>query len=162
MAANQRYATFYLNHICFGVAIEGVQEVLDYHDITPVPLSSPVLPGIINLRGQILTTIDLKARLDLAGGETSERPMMMVVRTSEGPMNLVVDKIGPVLDVDTSLFEKPTETLKPGVRAVTSHVCKLENQLLLVLDTEKVIHLPEARAEGKSASPARQEQPAAN
>jgi len=79
---------------------------------------------------------------------------MMVVRTSEGPMNLVVDKIGPVLDVDTSLFEKPTETLKPAVHAVTTHVCKLEKNLLLVLDTERVIRLPEAKVEGKSASPA--------
>jgi len=71
--------------------------------------------------------------------------MMMVVQTSEGPMNLVVDKIGPVLDVDPDLFEKPTETLKPAVRAVTTHVCKLEGQLLLVLDTEKIIRLPEDR-----------------
>ena len=153
MANHQRYSTFFLNGICFGVAIEGVQEVLEFHDITPVPLSSPMLPGIINLRGQILTTIDLKSRLELSGSESGERPMMMVVRTSEGPMNLVVDRIGPVLDVDTGLFEAPTETLKPGVRAVTSHVCKLDNELLLVLDTERVIQLPEGKAEGKPGMP---------
>jgi purine-binding chemotaxis protein CheW len=157
MATHQRYSTFFLNDICFGVAIEGVQEVLEYHDITPVPLSPAVLPGIINLRGQILTTIDLKSRLALSASESSERPMMMVVRTSEGPMNLLVDKIGPVLDVDVSLFEKPTETLKPGVRAVTSHVCKLENELLLVLDTEKVIQLPKSTVEEKSARAAEKE-----
>jgi purine-binding chemotaxis protein CheW len=141
MAANQRYSTFFLNGICFGVHVERVQEVLEYQNITPVPLSPAVLPGIINLRGQILTTIDLKTRLDLSASESSGQPMMMVIRTSDGPMNLLVDKIGPVLDVDPDLFEKPTETLKPGVRAVTTHVCKLENQLLLVLDTEKVIQL---------------------
>jgi purine-binding chemotaxis protein CheW len=151
MGVSRRYATFFLNDVCFGVAIEGVQEVLEYHDITPVPLSSAVLPGIINLRGKILTTIDLKSRLELGGGQTSERPMMMVVRTNEGPMNLVVDKIGAVLDVDTGLFEKPTETLKPGVRAVTTHVCKLEEKLLLVLDTEKIIQLQEENVEKKSA-----------
>jgi purine-binding chemotaxis protein CheW len=71
---------------------------------------------------------------------------MMVIRTSEGLMNLVVDKIGGVLEVCPGRFEKPTETLNPGVRAVTSHVCKLENQLLLVLDTEKVIQLPAERS----------------
>lgn len=129
--------------------VENVQEVLEYQEITPVPLSPAVLPGIINLRGQILTTIDLKARLDLSASESSQRPMMMVVRTSEGPMNLLVDKIGPVLDVDTSLFEKPTETLKPAVYSVTTHVCKLDKQLLLVLNTEKVIHLPEDGREKK-------------
>lgn len=144
MATNQRYATFYLNGICFGVPIEKIQEVLEFQEITPVPLSPPVLPGIINLRGQILTTIDLKTRLELTESGTSTQPMMIVMRTSEGPMNLIVDKIGSVLDVDADQFEKPTETLKPGVRAVTTHVCKLECCLLLVLDTEKIIRLSDA------------------
>lgn len=146
MAANQRYATFFLNGICFGVPIEKVQEVLEFHEVTPIPLARPVLPGIINLRGQILTTIDLKTRLDLAASGSNEQPMMIVVRTNEGPMNLVVDKIGSVRDVDADLFEKPTETLKAGVRAVTSHVCKLEDQLLLVLDTERIIQLPDEQS----------------
>jgi hypothetical protein len=73
--------------------------------------------------------------------------MMIVVRTSEGPMNLVVDKIGLALDVDASSFELPTETLKPSVHAMTTHVCKLEENLLLVLDTEKAIQLPCAGGE---------------
>ncbi len=143
MAVPQRYATFYLNGICFGVPIEKVQEVLEYQRITPIPLSSVVLPGIINLRGQILTTIDLKTRLELSADEAGGQQMMVVVRTSEGPINLLVDKIGGVLDVDPDLFERPTETLKATVRAVTSHVCKLEKHLLLVLDTERVIQLSE-------------------
>jgi len=143
MAVTQRYATFYLNGICFGVPIEKVQEVLEYQHITPIPLSSLVLPGIINLRGQILTTIDLKTRLELSANEVNGQQMMVVVRTSEGPINLLVDKIGGVLDVDPDLFERPTETLKPALRAATSHVCKLEEHLLLVLDIERVIQLPE-------------------
>ena len=141
MAANHKYSTFFLNAICFGVPIEKVQEVLEFQEITPVPLSPPVLPGIINLRGQILTTIDLKTRLDLAATASQEPQMMIVVRTSEGPINLIVDKIGSVLDVDAAQFEKPTETLNPRVRAVTSHVCNLDGPLLLVLDTEKIIDL---------------------
>lgn len=141
MATNQKYATFYLDGICFGVPIEKVQEVLEFQDITPVPLSPPVLPGIINLRGQILTTIDLKTRLELSASESTAQPMMIVVRTNEGPINLIVGKIGSVMDVDSELFEKPTETLKAGVRAVTTHVCKLEGRLLLVLDTEKLVQV---------------------
>lgn len=142
MLAKQRYSTFFLNGICFGVRVEKVQEVMEFQNITSVPLAPPVLPGIINLRGQILTTFDLKTRLSLSASEIAGQSMMMVVQTSEGPMNLVVDKIGPVLDVDPDLFEPPMETLKPAVRAVTTHVCKLEGQLLLVLDTEKIICLP--------------------
>jgi purine-binding chemotaxis protein CheW len=76
--------------------------------------------------------------------------MMMVVKTTEGPMNLLVDKIGEVVDVDSGLFEQPTETLKPGVRAVTTHVCKLEEQLLLVLDTEKLVQISGQSEFGKA------------
>jgi len=157
MAADQKYATFYLNEICFGVPIEKVQEVLEFQNITPVPLSAPVLPGIINLRGQILTTFDLKTRLDLSESESSAQPMMIVVRTSEGPMNLIVDKIGSVVDVDPEQFEKPTETLKAGVRAVTTHVCKLEGMLLLALDAERIIQLPGVSVGQADRSPQREE-----
>lgn len=143
MATSQKYSTFYLNGICFGVPVERVQEVMEFHEITKVPLSPAVLPGIINLRGQIITTIDLKTRLELSNGECAGQPMMIVVRTGEGPVNLVVDRIGNVVDVDPERFEKPTETLKPGVRALTTHVCKMEDQLLLVLDTEKITFLSE-------------------
>ena len=141
MTSSEKYSTFYLNGICFGVPVERVQEVMEFHEITPVPLSPAVLPGIINLRGQIITTIDLKKRLELSGDESSGQPMMIVVRTSEGPMNLLVDRIGNVIDVDPERFEEPTDTLKPGVREVTTHVCKLDDHLLLVLDAEKIIHL---------------------
>jgi len=138
--------------------VEKVQEVLEFEEITPIPLSPAVLPGIINLRGQILTTIDLKTRLNLSSDESNGQQMMIVVRTSEGPMNLLVDKIGGVMDVDPDLFEKPTETLQPAVRSVTTHVCKLENHLLLVLDTEKVIQLPEEMSSaGAPVLAARQE-----
>ncbi|MGA2419150.1 MAG: chemotaxis protein CheW [Candidatus Acidiferrum sp.] len=154
MAASQRYSTFFLNGICFGVDVIKVQEVLEYQDITPIPLSSPALPGIINLRGQILTTIDLKARLGLPAGDSTALPMMMVVRTCEGQYNLVVDKIGEVRDVDPDLFEKPTETLKPAIREITVHVCRLQNQLLLVLDTDKIIQLPEEENAPAAPGPA--------
>jgi purine-binding chemotaxis protein CheW len=139
-----------LNDICFGVPIENVQEFLEHQIVTRVPLAPPVLPGIINLRGQILTTIDLRVRLGLTSLDKQEDPMMMVVKTTEGPMNLLVDKIGEVVDVDSGLFEQPTETLKPGVRAVTTHVCKLEEQLLLVLDTEKLVQISGQSEFGKA------------
>ena len=152
MAANQRYSTFFLNGICFGVPIEKVQEVLEYQEVTRVPLSPPLWPGIINLRGQILTTMDTKIRLGLNSGEPNGNPMMIVVRTSEGPMNLLVDRIGGVIDVDPGLFEKPTETIKRAIRDATTHVCKLEQHLMMVLDIEKLIQLPKDKdVAGKGA-----------
>lgn len=152
MAANHRYATFYLNGIHFGVNVKKVQEVLEFQEITPIPLSPAVLPGIINLRGQILATIDLKARLNLPAGERNGRPMMVVLRTSDGPMNLLVDKIGEVVEADPGLFEKPADTLSAEVRSVTTHMCKLEKQLLLLLDAERIIQVPDEMGEAGAAA----------
>lgn len=147
MASTQRFATFFLNNICFGVPIENVQEFLEHQVVTRVPLAPAMLPGIINLRGQILTTIDLRLRLGLASGERADDPMMMVVRTSEGAINFLVDRIGPALDVDPTLFEESPETIKPAIRLVTLKVGKLDDHLLLVLDTEKLIQMPAQGAE---------------
>jgi chemotaxis protein methyltransferase CheR len=91
--------------------VQQVQEVVRPQPITPVPLAPKVVRGLINLRGQILTAIDLRHRLGL--GELSDRTKLMnvVVRTDESPVSFLVDEIGEVLDVDESSFEAPPELL---------------------------------------------------
>lgn len=145
MAVREKYATFFLAGIYFGIPAISVQEVLEYLKINPVPLAPAALPGIINLRGQILPVLDLRERLQLSNTDkrSLEDTRMAVVRTSEGLLTLLIDRVGEILDVDSASFEPPAETLKPGVRAVTSHICKLENQLLLILDLVKLCQLPE-------------------
>jgi chemotaxis signal transduction protein len=98
-----------------------------------------------NLRGQILPVLDLRERLQLSNADkrSIEDTRMAVVRTDEGLLTLLIDRVGEILDVDSDNFEPPAETLKPGVRAVTSHICKLDNQLLLILDLAKLSQLPD-------------------
>lgn len=141
MAAKSRMATFYLQDIFFGVPVECVQEVLEHQQVTPVPLAPPSLPGIINLRGEILTAVDLNQRLQLGSNSASPFPMNVVLRTADGLVSLLVDRIGDVLEINSDLCEAPPETLLPAVREVTSRVCKLEAQLLLVLMTDKLVQL---------------------
>ena len=148
MADREKYATFLLGGIYFGLPAVRVQEVLECLEIVPVPLAPPALPGIINLRGQILTVLDLRKRLQLPPLESAQQEdaRMVVVRAKEGLITFLIDRVGEILDVDSASFEPPAETLKASLLEVTTHVCKLQNRLLMVLDTEKIVQLPDVSA----------------
>ena len=141
MAERVKYATFFLSGIYFGLPAIQVQEVLECLDVVQVPLAPAALPGIINLRGQIIPVLDLGRRLDLPANQNQSREQsrMMVIRTEECPVSMLIDHVGEILDVDSTCFEKPAETLKSTIRAVTTHVCRLDERLLLILDGEKLI-----------------------
>lgn len=132
-----QYCTFRLDGHLFGVPVEHVQEVLRPMEVTPVPLSAGEVTGLINLRGQIVTTLELRSRLVIAERDPDDSAVCVVVRTADGtPVSLVVDAIGDVLTSDAALQEPPPETLPISVRSLVTHVCKLPGELLLVLDTE--------------------------
>ena len=95
--ANQ-YCTFRLGGHLFGVPVETVQEVLRQQELTKVPLSSPEVRGLINLRGQIVVTVDLRCRIGLPERAGDTPVTNVVVRTSEGATSLLVDEIGDVLE----------------------------------------------------------------
>jgi purine-binding chemotaxis protein CheW len=105
--------------------------------MTRVPLAPRVVQGLINLRGQIVTAIDLRRRLDLPDRPEDARPMNVVVRTSDGVVSLLVDEIGDVLEVDQSLLERPPETIAGAARELVTGVYKLKDRLLLALDVEQ-------------------------
>jgi len=109
--------------------------------MTRVPLASPVVQGLINLRGQIVTAIDLRRRLELKPRPEGQLPMNVVVRTDDGPMSLLVDEIGDVLEMDADGFERPPETLRGVARELIRGSYKLKNRLLLTLDTERAVQL---------------------
>lgn len=142
--SNRQYCTFRLAHLTFGVEVERVREVLRYQSMSPVPLSSEVVEGLMNLRGQVLTALCLRRRLDLPPRDEHARPMNVVVMTSHGPLALLVDEIGDVVEVDAESYEEPPATLEGVAKDLVVGVHKLESLLLLVLDTDKVVALPEA------------------
>jgi purine-binding chemotaxis protein CheW len=137
MAHTQQFCTFYLDKLMFGVELEKVQEVIRYLEITAIPLAPRVVSGLMNLRGQIITGLDLRRRLDLPDRPEQTHPMNVVIRTADGAVSLLVDEIGDVVEVTEDSFERSPETLQGKVREVILGVHKLEKQLLHVLDTEK-------------------------
>jgi purine-binding chemotaxis protein CheW len=98
--------------------------------------------GLINLRGQIITAIDLRRRLDLQPRPEGQFPMNVVVRTDEGALSFLVDEIGDVVEIADESFEKVPETVNGIVRDLIDGVYKLEGRLLLVLNTERAATLP--------------------
>jgi purine-binding chemotaxis protein CheW len=141
MMNGRQLCTFYLDGLFFGVEVQKVQEVICYQEMTRVPLASRVVQGLINLRGQIVTAIDLRARLGLRGRAAAELPMNVVVRTDDGAVSMLVDEIGDVLEVDESLYERTPETMRGVARDMIRGVYKLKDRLLLILDTERAVNI---------------------
>jgi purine-binding chemotaxis protein CheW len=144
MADARQYCTFYVNGQYFGLDVLHVQEIIRYQEMTRVPLAPPVVRGLINLRGQIVTAIDLRRRLGLGNRPPEQLPINVVVRSDDGAVSLLVDEIGDVLEVSEGLFERPPETLTGAARELIRGAYKLEDRLLLVLDTERTVSLAES------------------
>ena len=136
--STKSYCTFRLGELFFGVEVVDVQEVIREQQMTRVPLASREICGLMNLRGQIVTAIDLRERLRLVD-DNEKATMNVVVRSSEGAVSLLVDEIGDVLEVEESQFEPPPETLEGVPRELIHGAYKLEDRLLLVLDTDRVL-----------------------
>ncbi len=137
MAAARQLCTFFLDELYFGVDVQKVQEVIRYQEMTRVPLAPPVVQGLINLRGQIVTAIDMRRRLDLPALPEGQLPMNVVIRTDDGPVSLLVDEIGDVQEVDSEQFERPPETLRGQAREMIQGAYKLNERLLLILDSDR-------------------------
>lgn len=141
MAETRQFCTFFLEHYFFGIDVRQVQEVFRYHERSRVPLAPKVVSGLINLRGQIVTVLDLRCRLELNERADAQEPMNIVVRSRDGTVDLLVDEIGDVVDVAGDLFEPAPETLEGIARELIVGVYKLEDQLLLILDIDKTVDL---------------------
>jgi purine-binding chemotaxis protein CheW len=138
---SQQFCTFYLDSLFLGVEVERIQEVIRYLNMTPVPLAPDYVRGLINLRGQIVTALDLRPCLEIAARESETTPMNVVIRTDDGPVSLLVDEIGDVLEPSEASFERPPDTLTGPLREMIRGVYKLKDALLLIVDTGQMLEL---------------------
>jgi purine-binding chemotaxis protein CheW len=139
MAITQQFCTFFLEGHFFGVPVQQVQEVIRYQEMTRVPLVPEAVRGLINLRGQIVTAIDLRRCLEMPERAAGELPMNVVIRTDDGAVSLLVDEIGDVLAVEAEMREQVPENLQGTTRTMVCGVYKLPTQLLLELDLSRAI-----------------------
>jgi purine-binding chemotaxis protein CheW len=143
MAKTSQFCTFYLDKLLFGVELKGIQEVMRSLEMTRVPLAPNVVSGLINLRGQIVTAVDLRRRLELEPRPPGALPMNVVVRSEDGAVSFLVDEIGDVVEVEESTFEPAPEMMRASVRSMILGVHKLNERLMHVLDTEKACEMTE-------------------
>jgi purine-binding chemotaxis protein CheW len=141
MANRQQYATFFVDGMYFGIDVLKVQEVLRAQEMTRVPLAPQVIEGLINLRGQIVTAIDMRRRLKLPQRDSDVAPANVVVQSDEGSFSLLVDEIGDVVEVSQSCYELPPVNMPSAQRALIEGIYKLEGALLLVLNTDRTLNL---------------------
>ncbi|MCL3860885.1 chemotaxis protein CheW [Actinotalea sp. K2] len=134
---SRQLATFVLDGARYGVDVLRVQEALRSQVRTPVPLAPAGVAGLVNLRGQVVVTVDLRVRLGLPPLAEDADPMMVVVLVDGEPISLLVDEIGDVIDVEDSQFETPPDTLDAALRDVIVGAYKLDAGLLLALDVER-------------------------
>lgn len=133
----RQLATFVLGGAHYGVDVLLVQEALRSQERTPVPLAPAGVAGLVNLRGEVVLSVDLRHRLGLASLAEDDEPMMVVVQVDGEPISLLVDEVGDVVDVEDSQFETPPDTLDPGLRELIVGAYKLPDGLLLALDVER-------------------------
>ncbi len=145
MSAEQA-CTFSVATNTFGVPVSLVQEVIRSLEITPVPLAPVAVSGMLNLRGQIVTAIDLRTRLKFDARPEAKSPMHVVVRTPDGPISLLVDDVGEVIEMDTERISEPPETMDAGAREMVTGVYQLPERLLLVLDVARAADLSKAQS----------------
>jgi purine-binding chemotaxis protein CheW len=134
------YATFTLGDEIFGVEAVQVQEIVPFQKMTPVPHCPEFILGLINLRGQIFTALDLRYRLTGEHVELDEESSLnFILKTPSGVCSLIVDDVGDVLDIESDRMEPPPETMNPQMREYILQICKMDDRLLCVLDIEKIV-----------------------
>jgi purine-binding chemotaxis protein CheW len=141
------FVTFTAGGQMFGLPIGRVQEVFRPAHITRVPLSGPHIAGVLNLRGRIVTAVDMRSRLELPARDGDRSSMAIGIESRGESFGLLVDALGEVLKLPDSECEANPVNLDRKLARVSAGVYRLDDQLLVVLDVDRVLDLgPEAAA----------------
>lgn len=135
----KQYCGFKIGGIHYAIPVLSVQEVVKPQSITPVPLSQEHVAGLINLRGQIVTSVSLRKLFGLEDTE-SEEYMNIIVRGNDSLVSFIVDEIMDVFDVEESQLEETPDTLDKKMKTYVSHVYKLDDELIILLEIDKLVN----------------------
>jgi purine-binding chemotaxis protein CheW len=141
MSQDRQFCTFHVGHLYMGIEVLKVQEIILGQEMTRVPLAAPAISGLINLRGEIVTAIDLRRRLGLPAGPEGSRPVNVVIATGDGAVSLLVDEIGDVIEPSAESFEPTSEAVERAAQGLVRGVYKLSDRLMLILDVDRAINL---------------------
>lgn len=133
------YVTLYIGDQLFGIPIVRVHDVFQLNQVTRVPLAPPEITGVLNLRGKIVTAIDLRVQLGLPIQDSGKRPMAVGIEHENETFGFLIDKIGEVLKVEGDTLEGNPVNLDPRWAKVSSGVHRLDGQLMVILDIDRVL-----------------------
>lgn len=140
-SAITEYVTTMIGGQLFGLPISRVQDVFMPERLTRVPLASRDVAGVLNLRGRIVTAIDMRARLGLPKEETDRPPMAVGVELRGESYGLLIDSIGEVLKLPDEGREVNPVNLDPRMATMSAGVHRLDGQLMVVLDVDRVLEI---------------------
>jgi purine-binding chemotaxis protein CheW len=132
------FLTLRINGQLFGIPILQVQDVLGEVSLSRIPLAPEQVAGSLNLRGRIVTAIDVRKCLGLPNAEATKR-MSVVVEQDHELYSLIIDRVGDVLSLYDDDFENTPATLDPAWRAMAMGIYRLDNDLLVILDVPKLL-----------------------
>ena len=135
----QVFVTIYVADQLFGIPVERVQDILVPEKIAHIPLAPPEVAGAINLRGRIVTVLNVRTQLGLGKAPDDAEPMCVTVEQGNDLYSLMVDRVGAVLSMDLSRVERNPSTLDPRWRKISSGVIQLEGELLVVFDIDTLL-----------------------
>jgi len=133
------FVTFFIEDQLFGIPVLQVQDILTPDSIASIPLAPPEVAGSINLRGRIVTVIDVRTRLGLKNAKGDKKGMGVTVEHKNDLYTFLVDRVGEVLSMQPDQFEKNPNTLDALWRDFANGVYRLEGRLMVVLDVEKLL-----------------------
>jgi purine-binding chemotaxis protein CheW len=131
--------TMRIDQQLFGVPVQHVRDVLREQKVARIPLASPEIEGSINLRGRIVTVINLRKRLKLEPKQSDARHMFVVVEYQNELYSLMVDSVGDVMTISEDRIEKSPANLSPNWREVAVGITRLQDDLLVVIDTSSLL-----------------------
>lgn len=136
------YLTMTINNQMFGIPVLQVQDVLREQKVTRIPLSPPEIEGALNLRGRIVTAVNMrrKLRLDEAGAKSITKRMSVVVEKNQELYSLIIDHVGDVLPLDPEKFESVPATLDPLWLGIATGIYRLDDSLLVLIDVSSLLH----------------------
>ena len=137
----REYVTAEIGGELIGMPILRVQDVFIPEGPTRVPLAPPEIAGVLNLRGRIVTVIDMRRRLGLEAGGAAEAPLAIGVESRGESYGLLIDAIGEVLKLDADAREPNPLNLDPRLARVSTGIHRLDEQLLLMIDVDRVLDI---------------------
>ncbi len=135
------YVTVTIGDHMFGLPIFRVQDVFVPDRLTRVPLAPPEVAGILNLRGRVVTAIDMRARLDLPARAAGAPVMAIGIEMKGESYGLLVDAVGEVMQLRNAACEAKPTNLDPRLSRVAAGIYRLEGQLMVVLDVDRVLDI---------------------